>query len=159
MNSSTRRPAKLLVAGIAMTAALGLTACGSDDDAASGESAPLRYDVRVSPDCRADKTTTCLIKPGDTKAKLIAYAKDVDWIAMQLAAGKTYTINSLDGTSEVALAVVDASGKVLANGVRQPGVSGLTIKDFKAAASGGYFLKMSYGGDGHTSYQVSLQAK
>lgn len=39
MNSSTRRPAKLLVAGIAMTAALGLTACGSDDDAASGESA------------------------------------------------------------------------------------------------------------------------
>lgn len=39
MNSFSSRPAKLLVAGVALSAALGLSACGSDDEASANESA------------------------------------------------------------------------------------------------------------------------
>ena len=104
----------------------------------------FRYNVRVAPDCRADKTTRCTLKPGVTQQRITAWAYDTDWFKAQLTRGKTYAvgIESSSGTVEI----VNGDGAVLAVGSQK----------FTPSSTGAYFVRVRTGNDTGETYRVML---
>jgi hypothetical protein len=88
---------------------------------------PGTYQIAFDHDCRAAKSTTCRIRPGETKGFRFTSRNDVNWVALQnLAAGRSYalTFESLEG-GLADLAVVNPAGDVKGTGTFKAGTGAL----------------------------------
>lgn len=106
---------------------------------------PGSYRARVMSDCRGDRTTKCVLRPGRPQTRQTAWYADRDWFRVALTKGVTYTVTT-DDPSYNNVHIVDADNTELA----------AAGQAFRPGATGTYFVRVSTEDDYGRTYSVEL---
>jgi hypothetical protein len=96
----------------------------------------------LATDCRADVTTRCVLKPGDTVQGARTTVGDVDFYRVRLVHGRTYTFRC-DSDRVTGIVLRDYAGRPLAQALATAARPGAFR--YYAPADGDYYLKVNQG--------------